>query len=68
MGQQAALIADLEHSIRKAGRADLLMNAAGQTAGMLTQQRPAREIFDEMVAEAVDVLANLNPSRIQASV
>jgi nitronate monooxygenase len=68
MGQQASLIADLEHSIRLAGREDLLMNAAGQASGMLTQQRPAGEIFADMIAEAVDVLANRNPSRLQASV
>ena len=68
MGEQAALIRDLEHSIKKANRHDLLMNAAGQTSGMLTKQRPAAEILDEMVAEAVDVLARRNPERIQASV
>jgi len=67
MGQQAALIRDLEYSIRKAGREDLLMNAAGQTSGMLTTQRPAAEIFAEIIAEAVDVLARRNPARIQVS-
>jgi len=67
MGQQAALIRDLQYSIRKAGREDLLMNAAGQTSGMLTRQRPAKEIFAEMIDEAVDVLARRNPSRIQVS-
>jgi len=68
MGQQAALIADLEYSIRVAGREDLLMNAAGQTAGMLKQLRPAAEIFAEIIDEAVDFLARRNPSRIRASV
>ncbi len=68
MGQQAALIRDLEYSIKKAGRKDLLMNAAGQTSGMLTQQRPAAEILTEMVDEAADVLARRNPDRIQVSV
>lgn len=67
MGQQAALIRDLEYSIRKAGREDLLMNAAGQTSGMLTRQRPAGEIFAEMIDEAVDFLARRNPERIQAA-
>ena len=32
------------------------MNAAGQTAGMVHQIRPARTILDEIVARAADVL------------
>ena len=68
MGQQASLIADLEYSIRLAGREDLLMNAAGQASGMLTRQRPAGEIFADIIAEAVDVLATRNPSRLRAAV
>jgi nitronate monooxygenase len=67
MGQQAALVRDLEHSIRKAGRDELLMNAAGQTSGMLHSLRPAKEIFDEIVEEAVDMLASRNPARIEVS-
>lgn len=67
MGEQAALIRDLEYSIRKADRHDLLMNAAGQTSGMLTRKRPAGEIFAEIIDEAVDILANRNPTRIQVS-
>ena len=35
MGAQSLLIRDLSYSIRLAGREELLMNAAGQTAGML---------------------------------
>ena len=56
MGAQAILIRDLAHSIRAAGRHELLMNAAGQTAGMLTKKRPAAEILHEMVAEAAEHL------------
>ena len=68
MGAQAILIRDLEHSIREAGREDLLMNAAGQTSGMLKKKRPASEILEEMVAEAADVFATRLGSRITASV
>lgn len=68
MGQQSALIRDLEYSIKKAGREDLLMNAAGQTSGMLKKKRPAAEIFAEIVEEAVEVLARRNPERIRVSV
>ena len=68
MGLQAVLMKDLTYSIEEAGRHELLMNAAGQTAGMLTELRPAKEILDEMVAEAADVLANQVGRRIVAAV
>jgi len=68
MGAQAILIRDLTYSIRQAGREDLLMNAAGQTAGMLTQKRPAAEILEEMVAEAAEILASGLGKRIEAAV
>jgi NAD(P)H-dependent flavin oxidoreductase YrpB (nitropropane dioxygenase family) len=67
MGLQGMLIRDLTYSIREAGRHELLMNAAGQTAGMLTKKRPAKEILDEIVAEAADILANQLGARVEAS-
>ena len=68
MGAQAILIRDLEYSVREAGRHELLMNAAGQTSGLLKTRRPAAEILEEMVAEAAEVLASELPSRVTASV
>jgi len=68
MGAQAALVHDLMHSIREAGRHDLLMNAAGQTSGMLTKKRPAAEILEEMVAEAAEILSSGLARRVRASV
>jgi nitronate monooxygenase len=68
MGAQALLIQDLTHSIREAGRHELLMNAAGQTAGMLTQRRPAAEILHDMVAEAAEILGSSLARRVRASV
>ena len=67
MGLQAALIKDLTYSIRKADRHDLLMNAAGQTAGMLKEKRPARAILEEMVEEAADELASKLAARVTVS-
>jgi NAD(P)H-dependent flavin oxidoreductase YrpB (nitropropane dioxygenase family) len=67
MGLQAELIKDLSHSIREAGRQDLLMNAAGQTVGMLKEKRPARVILEEMVEEASDILASSLAARVTAS-
>ena len=64
MGMQGVLIRDLVHSVREAGREDLLMNAAGQTSGMLSEIRPAREILDEMVSDAAALLRGL-PTRVQ---
>ncbi|MCP4006112.1 MAG: nitronate monooxygenase [bacterium] len=68
MGAQAILIRDLSYSIQKAGREDLLMNAAGQTSGMLHKKRPAAEILDEMVAEAAEILASGLGKRVEAAV
>jgi hypothetical protein len=68
MGAQAFLIRDLAHSIRAAGRHDLLMNAAGQTSGMLKGRRPAADILAEMVAEAALMLASDLGKRVEAAV
>ncbi|MBC8342254.1 MAG: nitronate monooxygenase, partial [Proteobacteria bacterium] len=68
MGAQALLIKDLTHSIREAGREDLLMNAAGQTSGMLKKRRPAKEILEEMVADAAQILGKDLGQRVRASV
>lgn len=68
MGLQGLLVQDLVHSARKAGREDLLMNAAGQISGMLNRVRPAREILDDMVAEAATILETGLRSRVIASV
>ena len=67
MGAQAALIRDLSYSIEQAGRHELLMNAAGQASGMLTELRPASEILLEMVEEAAALLSEA-PSRIKVEV
>ena len=56
MGLQGILTQDLVYSLRKAGREDLLMNAAGQASGLLHRTRPAAEILAEMVAGAADIL------------
>lgn len=68
MGAQGLLIRDLTYSIGEAGRLELLMNAAGQTSGMLTQTRPAAEILEEMVAEAAEILASGLAKRIEAAI
>ncbi len=66
MGLQGLLIQDLVYSARKAGREDLLMNAAGQVSGMLTRTRPAAEILHDMVAQAAEILGRTLPASVTA--
>lgn len=66
MGLQGLLIQDLVYSCRQAGREDLLMNAAGQISGLLTQSRPAAAILHDMVNGAADILARRLPASITA--
>ncbi len=56
MGLQGLATQDLMYSVRKAGREDLLMNAAGQISGMLKEVRPAADILHDIVAEAAEIL------------
>jgi hypothetical protein len=44
------------------------MNAAGQTSGMLKKRRPAKEILEEMVADAAQILGKDLGQRVRASV
>jgi NAD(P)H-dependent flavin oxidoreductase YrpB (nitropropane dioxygenase family) len=66
MGLQGLLIQDLVHSVRKAGREDLLMNAAGQISGLLTRVRPAAEILHDMVAQAAEIIGGGLQARVTA--
>jgi NAD(P)H-dependent flavin oxidoreductase YrpB (nitropropane dioxygenase family) len=66
MGLQGMLIQDLVYSARKAGREDLLMNAAGQASGMLTKIRPAADILHDMVEGAAEILGRDLARRITA--
>lgn len=66
MGLQGILIQDLVHSLRKAGREDLLMNAAGQASGLLTKTRPAAAILHDMVAGAAEILGRKLPQTVTA--
>ena len=68
MGLQGLLTRDLLYSIRQAGLDELLMNAAGQTAGLLKEIRPAKEILLDLVGEAADALSRRLPSTVQAAV
>jgi NAD(P)H-dependent flavin oxidoreductase YrpB (nitropropane dioxygenase family) len=66
MAIQGMMVADLIYSARAAGREDLLMNAAGQIAGLLEASRPAGDILDDMVRDAADILARRIPATVTA--
>ena len=66
MGLQGLLITDLVYSLRKAGRDDLLMNAAGQISGLLSRARPAAEILQDMVTEAAEIISSRLPAAVKA--
>jgi nitronate monooxygenase len=52
---------------RQAGRKDIAPGIAGQSVGFTEKIRPASEIVDEMVAEAIEVLAQGFPTMVQFS-
>ncbi len=66
MGLQGLLIADLIAGARAAGKDELLMNAAGQAAGMISHLRPAREVVEDLVRGAVEVLTQRLPATVRA--
>ncbi|MDE2669583.1 MAG: nitronate monooxygenase family protein [Chloroflexota bacterium] len=68
MGIQGIVIRDVAHSLRQAGREDLLMNAAGQIAGMLNEVRPASVIMEEIIGETVEILSDRLPATVTARV
>lgn len=66
MGLQGLLVADIVESAKQAGREDLLMNAAGQISGLLTEIRPAGDVLADMVAEAAEILQRRLPAAVTA--
>lgn len=63
---QRVLMEDLLAAVRRTGRWELFMNAAGQGGGMLTERRPAAAIMADLVEGAVKVLDGL-PERVATS-
>jgi NAD(P)H-dependent flavin oxidoreductase YrpB (nitropropane dioxygenase family) len=68
MGMQGIVSGEIMAGARQADRLELLMNPAGQISGMLTESRPAKEIFEEMVQEAAEIFSSGLQSRVKASV
>lgn len=59
MGAQGAIVEPIQRAAREAGRIDLIRNAGGQAAGMVTSRRSAAEVVRAMVDEASEALARL---------
>ena len=67
MGLQGLLISDLIAGIRQSGQDELLMNAAGQVAGLITELRTAAQVVEAIVDGAARVLTEDLPERVAAS-
>ena len=67
MPLQSVLMKPFEDAAIAAGRWELVCNNAGQVAGSLTRRRPAREIVEEIVSQASELLLKL-PRQSLASV
>ncbi|HYM16405.1 MAG TPA: nitronate monooxygenase [Dehalococcoidia bacterium] len=67
MGAQGIVSGEIMAGARQADRLELLMNPAGQISGMLHESRNARDIFEEMVREAAEILADGLARRVKAS-
>jgi nitronate monooxygenase len=67
MGLQGIVSGEIMAGARQADKMELLMNPAGQISGMLKAMRPAKDIFEEMVREASQILSQGLGSRVQAS-
>jgi NAD(P)H-dependent flavin oxidoreductase YrpB (nitropropane dioxygenase family) len=68
MGMQGIVSGEIMAGAREANRLELLMNPAGQISGLLHESRPAREIFDEMVRDAAEIMSEGLKQRVQASI
>lgn len=66
MPLQGLLMSDLLEAAERAGRYELLFNAAGQIGGMLKERKPAAQIMDDLVRGAIEVLERL-PTKVTFS-
>jgi NAD(P)H-dependent flavin oxidoreductase YrpB (nitropropane dioxygenase family) len=68
MGLQGIVSGEIMQGARQANKLELLMNPAGQIAGMLDESRPAKAILEEMVREAAEIVSTGLAHRVKASV
>jgi NAD(P)H-dependent flavin oxidoreductase YrpB (nitropropane dioxygenase family) len=63
---QVMLASALVESLRQAGKEDYLGAFAGQISGLIKEIKPARQVLEEMVEQAVDILARRLPQEVTA--
>lgn len=59
MPLQRILIDDLREGLSQAGKFEYLSGMAGQIAGMLKQSKSAKQVVEEMVSQATEIIKNL---------
>ncbi len=65
MPYQGLISMPILEGARAANRADIYPGIAGQSVGMLHKIRPAREVLETMVAEAIEILAERLPHEVR---
>jgi nitronate monooxygenase len=66
MPLQSLLISEVALGLRKAKMRDYISGFGGQIAGMLKDRKSAKQIIDEMVDGAIDILRNRLPAEVVA--
>jgi hypothetical protein len=59
MGAQGAIAEPTQRAARKAGRIDLIRNAGGQAAGLVTEQLAAGDVVRAIAKQAEEILDRL---------
>ena len=66
MPLQSFLVADMIASVEKGDKPELFFLPSGQIAGMLKEVRPAKEIVDDVVKGAIEILSGKTLNQITA--
>ena len=64
-GQQGLLASALIGSFHKAGKYEYVGPFSGQVSGLIDEIKSAREVVEEMVEQAVDILIRKLPETVQ---
>lgn len=68
MPYQGLISMPILEGARVGKRVDVYPGIAGQSVGMLRRIRPAREVVEDMIAEAIEILSERLPQQVSASV
>ena len=66
MPLQTLLICEAELGLRKGRMSDYISEFSGQIAGMLKERKSAKQIVDEMVEGAINILRERRPAEVVA--